>query len=259
MKMLPSLFLCHGAPSLAIEDNQYTDFLKQVSQQFDKPKAIVIFSAHWESDILSFTYTNDSHDTIYDFYGFPEALYTIKYPAKGSTEIAEKLQKWLLESGIDAQKEMARGLDHGAWVVLRLMYPNADIPVIGVSVNPKLSPVEQYKIGQSIRKLREEGILVIGSGSTVHNLRMLEWGKKTPTEWAVEFDDWLIDKVEKWDLHSLFSYEELAPHSRLAIPRNEHFVPLFIAMGSGDDEKKATVLHRSYDLGTLSLVCFQFN
>jgi 4,5-DOPA dioxygenase extradiol len=260
--MMPSLFICHGAPSLAIEKNDYTDFLNTLSHQFAKPTAIVIFSAHWENDVQSFTDTDDQYETIYDFHGFPEELHRIKYPAHGCRETASKLRKMFEANGIAVNSEATRGLDHGAWVILHLMYPEANVPVIEVSINPKLSPKEQYKIGQSITALREENILIIGSGATVHNLRMLEWDNRdsdNPTSWAEEFDDWIVDKVEKWDLDALFAYEALAPHARLAIPRNEHFVPLFIAMGSADDHKKTRLLHRSYDYGTLSMICYRFD
>jgi len=256
--MMPSFFICHGAPTLAIEENDYTRFLQKLPRGIDQPRAIVLFSAHWESDILSMMYTDGTHETIYDFYGFPDEMYRITYPAKGSKEMAEKVEKLFAENGIETKRDEKRGLDHGAWVILRHLYPQADIPVIGVSVNPELSPREQYAIGRALAALREENVLIVGSGGTVHNLRMIEWGRQEPVQWTVEFDDWLVEKVENWDEPSLFAYEELAPHARLAVPRNEHFVPLFIAMGAGDQKKQAKLLHRSYDYGTLSMICFQF-
>ncbi|MFC4770204.1 DODA-type extradiol aromatic ring-opening family dioxygenase [Effusibacillus consociatus] len=256
--MALSYFICHGSPTLAVEDNEYTRFLRNLGEQTQKPKAIVIFTAHWENQVLSITDSDDIYETIYDFGGFPEELYSVKYPAKGSRKTASMLQEMFQRQGIPVRKDAKRGLDHGSWVVLRHMYPEEEVPVVQVSVNPYLSPEEQYKIGESIRDLGKEDILVIGSGATVHNLGTLAWGKETAEPWALEFDDWLIDKVQKRDLDSLFAYETLAPYARRAVPRAEHFVPLFITLGSGNPELSPKLLHRSYNYGTLSHIGFQF-
>ncbi|MCP1312181.1 DODA-type extradiol aromatic ring-opening family dioxygenase [Paenibacillus tyrfis] len=253
--MIPALFLAHGSPMLAIEQTPYTDFLAKLGEQYE-PRAIVIFTAHWESETLTISSTDDVYDTIYDFGGFPDELYQVKYPARGSKAIAAMLEQKLTANGIEVRTDSIRGLDHGSWTLLHRMYPKADIPVVQVSVNPYLAPDQQYRIGEAIRGLGQEGILVIGSGVTVHNLRMLNWGQKTPEPWAVAFDDWLLEKLQSGDLNALFHYAEQAPHARQAVPRAEHFVPLFIAMGSG--EGQAQVIHRSYDLGTLSYMCLQF-
>lgn len=254
--MVPSLFLAHGSPMLAIQESPYTDFLKKLGQAI-QPRAIVIFTAHWESDILTISASDDPYDTIYDFYGFPDDLYQIKYSAKGSSQVAALLEEHFSSKGIPTQKDFSRGLDHGAWSLLSRLYPEADIPVVQVSVNPYLSPADQYQIGLAIKDLGKEDILVIGSGVTVHNLRALKWHQTEPEAWAVEFDDWLIDHLNTQDFDALLTYEEAAPHARLAVPRPEHFVPFFIAMGSGYLEK-ARVLHRSYEMGTLSYLCLEF-
>ncbi|TCS93907.1 DODA-type extradiol aromatic ring-opening family dioxygenase [Hazenella coriacea] len=254
--MVPSLFLAHGSPMLALEQDAYTTFLAHLGRSF-QPKAIVIFTAHWESDTVTISSTDDVHDTIYDFYGFPDELYAINYPAKGSTQIAEKVKKRFQENGIPVQMNATRGLDHGSWTILSRLYPHAEIPVVQVSVNPSLSPREQLHIGQSLQGFGEEDILVIGSGVTVHNLGRLHWEQNTPESWAVEFDDWIIKQIEHGDIDTLFNYESLAPHANLAVPTKEHFVPLFITMGSGT-QNKTKVIHRSYKYGTLSYLCFQF-
>ncbi|MCF6093775.1 dioxygenase [Microaerobacter geothermalis] len=256
--MVPTLFVCHGAPSLVIEDNEYTRFLKNLAKKLNKPEAIVIFTAHWESEVMKISSLKGPYETIYDFYGFPEELYSIKYPAKGSVQLSEQLQEMFQTKGIKTVKDTQRGLDHGSWVILQLMYPEADVPVVQISVNPTLSPKEQYKIGEAIADLRDQNVLIIGSGATVHNLGTLKWDMKASEEWAVQFDDWLIDKVENWDVKSIFSYRDLAPHARLAVPREEHFVPLLITMGSGDKSRKARLLYRGYDFGTLSYICMKF-
>lgn len=253
--MVPSLFLAHGSPMIAIENNSYTEYLGKLGQQI-KPKAIVIFTAHWESPILTVSYRDDVYETIYDFGGFPPELFAVKYPAKGSKHVASIVMERFEKNGIAVKTDSTRGLDHGSWTLLHRLYPKADIPVVQVSVNPALSPQEQFKIGEALRGLGKEDILIICSGALVHNLRLLRWGQTSVEPWAVEFDDWIIDKVENKDKDALFQYMSLAPHARLAVPREEHFVPFFIAMGSGESQGK--VLHRFYDHGNLSYLSFAF-
>lgn len=255
--MISPLFICHGAPTLAIEDNQYTRFLQELGKR-STPKAIVIFTAHWESEVLKISYTDETYETIYDFGGFPPEMYTIKYPAKGSTKVASFIEERFNSNGIETQRDQTRGLDHGSWVVLRLLYPQAEIPVVQVSVNPFLPIDKQLQIGQPLQGLEQEDILVIGSGGTVHNLRAINWGQSTAESWAVEFDDWLVENVQNRNIQALTDYRAQAPHASLAVPRPEHFVPLFQAMGSGDSMKEPKVLHRSYQYGTLSHIVMEF-
>ncbi|UFJ40848.1 dioxygenase [Brevibacillus humidisoli] len=256
--MMPTLFISHGAPSLAMERNAYTDFLQDLGMHIGKPDAIVLFSAHWESDLLSFTYTDQTYETIYDFYGFPDQLYQMTYPAQGSTQVASLVEKQFAAQGIPTVRDEQRGLDHGAWVILHHLFPQAEIPVVAVSINPGLPPQEQYKIGQALGSLGQQNILVIGSGAVTHNLRLLDWSAAEPVDWAVAFDDWIVDHVQTWDLDSLFAYRDLAPYARQAVPRNEHFDPLFIAMGAADERQQAQLLHRSYQYGSLSMIAFRF-
>lgn len=254
---MPSIFVCHGGPNLILLDNDYTKSLRALGKRYH-PKAIVIFTAHWESPVLSVSSTDETYNMIYDFGGFQKELYEFNYPAKGSTKVAALLQNTLSNHGIASRLNTERGLDHGSWDVLALMYPEANIPVVQVSIHPKLSYEEQYKIGSALQDLRQEDIMIIGSGSTVHNLGTLNWNSNETQAWAVEFDDWLMEHVEKRDLESLFKFESLAPHAKLAIPRNEHIVPLFIAMGSGQKNTLPKLLHRSYDYGTLSYISIEF-
>jgi 4,5-DOPA dioxygenase extradiol len=259
--MLPSFFIAHGAPLIAIENNEYTTFLNQLGRTLPRPKAVVLFSAHWESKEQKVSEV-DLYETIYDFGGFDPSLYEIKYPAKGLIEISEQIKALFNQNGVSFEVETKRGLDHGAWVVLRLLYPNADIPVIAMSVNPALSPEEQYKVGKALTALRANDILIIGSGGTVHNLRALRMADDNGKveSWALEFDNWLKQNLENWDLDSLFKFESLAPSANIAVPPygNEHFIPLFYAMGAADDSKKAALLHRSYRYGNLSHSVWQF-
>lgn len=254
--MISSIFLCHGAPTLAVENNEYTDFLKALGKRL-RPKAIIIFTAHWESETTMISSMDDTYDMIYDFYGFSKELYSIKYPAKGSVELAMKLQSVLRNNRIESNLNTNRGLDHGAWNVLYLMYPKADIPVVQVSVNPEAAMEKQYELGRAIRELGKEDVLIIGSGSTVHNLATVDWSSDKTEEWAVEFDNWLVQKVENNDKEALFNYRQLAPYAKRAVPREEHIVPMYIAMGSGNKDKPK-LLHQSYIYGTLSYICFEF-
>lgn len=251
------LFLAHGSPMLAVEQNEYSRFLQQTGAGL-KPDAIVIFTAHWETEVVTISSKDDEYETIYDFYGFPDELYQVKYPAKGSTKAAALVGQLLKESGIPAAYDTNRGLDHGSWTMLKHMFPKADIPVVQVSVNPYRSAEEQYRIGEALRSLSSLNILLIGSGVTVHNLRAVKWGQQEPESWAVEFDEWLIEKMNKQDLKSLFQYEQLAPHAKMAVPRAEHFVPLYIALGSGQAEAVPEVIYRSYQFGTLSYLSLRF-
>jgi 4,5-DOPA dioxygenase extradiol len=257
--MMPAFFIAHGAPLLAIESNAYTHVLHDLANQLPRPSAILIFSAHWVSHTQRIGAAEQFH-TIHDFAGFPQELYEIQYPAKGDVGLAAEIQQMLQDQGIACQIDSKRGLDHGSWVVLRLLYPNADVPVVAMSVNPNLAPQEQYRIGKSLAALRSNGVLMIGSGGTVHNLGALQWREDTIDTWAVEFDDWLADTLTNWDLESLFQYYDRAPHAKLAVPPygNEHFIPLLYAMGAADAERSSTLVHRSYRYGSLSQSVWQF-
>lgn len=260
--MIPSLFVAHGAPLLAIEDNDYTQYLQKLGQTLPRPKAILLFSAHWVygEQVVSEV---EQYSTIYDFYGFPNALYQIQYPAKGNNQLSKEIEALLTESAISYKIETERGLDHGAWVVLKLMYPNIDIPVISMSVNPHLSPAEAYKIGKSLAALKEQDVLIIGSGGTVHNLRMVSMGRgeENIDDWATDFDQWLETNLTNWDIEALDNYRSLAPNAEFAVPQygEEHFIPLFYAMGAGDEHKKATRLTLSYRYSNLSHSVWQFD
>ncbi len=239
------------------QDSDYTRFLADTGRRF-APKAIVIFSAHWEEKVTTISFADGPLETIYDFYGFPDELYQLAYQAPGSPQVAEKLEQMFHNHGIETRRDAKRGLDHASWVFLRHMYPEADIPVVTISVNPFLSAAEQHKIGEALQGLGEENILVIGSGTTIHNFNYIKMGQQHPEDWAVEFDDWLIDKIQSKDLQSLVSYEQLAPYAARAVPRAEHFVPLFHALGSSKGAATPRVLYRGYEMGSFSQSCFEF-
>ncbi|MDD9266986.1 DODA-type extradiol aromatic ring-opening family dioxygenase [Paenibacillus sp. GCM10023248] len=255
--MISPIFIGHGSPMMAIQHTACTEFLSEYGRSVS-PKAIVIFTAHWETEVLTISSTDDEYETIYDFGGFPKELFQIKYGAKGSKAIAGQLAERFQASGIQVNLDTQRGLDHGSWVPLLRMFPTPVCPVIQVSVHPYLPPAEQYRIGEALRGLDQEDILIVGSGATVHNLRALNWEAAEPDAWAVAFDDWLVNNMQERNLEALFNYAAEAPHARLAVPRPEHFIPLYIAMGSGDPARKPQVIHRSYELGSLSYLAVSF-
>ncbi|NQX62918.1 DODA-type extradiol aromatic ring-opening family dioxygenase [Paenibacillus qinlingensis] len=255
--MLPAFFIAHGSPSLAIEQHAYTEFLHRLVMSLPKPKAIVVFSAHWESAVQKISSAVEP-EMMYDFSGYPEELYDINYPAKGDLTLSLHIQQLFQQEGIRCELNDRRGLDHGAWAPLSIMYPHAQIPVVTLSVNPRLTPEEHYRIGAALSSLRDEQVLIIGSGGTVHNLRKLDDNNPVPQLWAVEFDEWLEEQLETWNLEALIRYDERAPHAREAVPTPEHFVPLLVAMGAGDATRSAKLLHHSFQMGTLSLCCWMF-
>ncbi|MCM3627831.1 dioxygenase [Paenibacillus glycanilyticus] len=255
--MLPSYFFAHGAPSIVLEENSYTELLKSFAANHPKPKAIVLFSAHWE-EVAQAVSGADTYSTIYDFGGFQEELYQMTYPARGDQALTDRIVSLFESSGVRTVQDKERGLDHGAWAVLKLLYPEADIPVIALSVNRYLTNEQQYQIGKALAELREQDVLIIGSGGTVHNLRALNWRSAGVDDWAESFDNWLQEKLEAWDTESLFRYETLAPYAAQAVPTSEHFIPLLLAMGAADGTRQAKLLHRSYQYGNLSLSCWEF-
>ncbi|MFX3625637.1 MAG: class III extradiol ring-cleavage dioxygenase [Ectobacillus sp.] len=256
--MVPAFFMAHGAPTIVLENNLYIESLQQVASAITKPKAIIIFSAHWESPVQAISGVKQ-YDMIYDFGGFQKELYEIVYPAKGDASIAKEIQAVFEKEGIQSRIDAARGIDHGAWAVLYHSFPNPDVPVIAMSVNPYLSPREQYNIGKALGKLREKDYLIIGSGGLVHNLRKLNWMGGEAEAWALAFDNWIKEKVEAWDLEALFQYETLAPYAREAVPTKEHFIPLFIAMGAADNTRKPELVSRIFQYGSLSLSLWRFD
>jgi 4,5-DOPA dioxygenase extradiol len=256
--MMPSYFFAHGAPSIVLEDNEYTQLLKNFKDHSPRPKAIVLFTAHWEETVQTVS-AAETYETIYDFGGFQDELYEMTYPAKSDRSLSDQVHSLFLKHDIQSVLNERRGLDHGAWSVLKLLYPEADIPIVALSVNRNLNNEQQYRIGKALSELREQDVLIIGSGGTVHNLRRLNWQSEGIDVWAEQFDNWLQSKIESWDTEALFQYRELAPYAIDAVPTNEHFIPLLLAMGTGDTKRQAKLLHRSYQYGNLSLSCWQFN
>ncbi|TYH20299.1 hypothetical protein ES288_A05G420000v1, partial [Gossypium darwinii] len=223
-----------------------------------KPKAILVISGQWDT---SFPAVNIVHrnDTIYDFYGFPDRMYKLKYPAPGAPELALRVKELLMGSGfkrVDEDRE--RGLDHGAWVPLMLMYPEADIPVCQLSVQSKRDGNYHYNLGKALAPLKGEGVLIMGSGSATHNLRAPRIVDGI-VPWALEFDTWLKDALLQGKYEDVNCYQEKAPHAKMAHPCPDHFYPLQVAMGAAGENAKAKLIHHSWQLGSLSYASYQFN
>lgn len=251
---LPTLFVSHGAPTLILEDRPARAFLKSLGQLLPRPRAIVAVSAHWDTDLPAVSLAHRP-DTIHDFYGFPEALYRLRYPAPGAPELAERVARLA-----GAAHDPHRGLDHGAWVPAMLAWPEADIPIFQLSIQPAQSPAHHIALGRSLAALRAEGVLVMGSGSATHNLRALvrDGGETEPEPWAQEFDDWLAETVEAGDEAALADYRAQAPNAVDAHPTDEHFLPLHVAFGAAGKGARGRALHRSFTLGNLSMASYAF-
>ncbi|MBD3919358.1 dioxygenase [Paenibacillus sp. PR3] len=255
--MLSPVFLAHGSPFTIFEQSEFTQFLRHFGQQH-RPKAIVIFSAHFENEITTIAPTDGVHEMVYDYYGFPDSFYQVQYPARGSMIVASIIEERLKKHRIPVQTHY-RGLDHGVFPIMMHAYPEADIPIVPVSVNPFLSARQQIAIGEALQGLEQEGILVIGSGFISHNFNEFDRNKDAPPrEWAIEFRDWIREKALARDIEALSQYATLAPHAMRAVPRAEHFVPLLIAMGSGDPNGNPRILFDTIEHGSGTTFSIQF-
>jgi 4,5-DOPA dioxygenase extradiol len=247
--MLPTVFLSHGAPTLVFEDIPARQFIAGLGAALARPEAILCISAHWETDRPAVSGAS-SPETIHDFYGFPEALYRLQYPAPGAPALAKRVTELIEGIHIDPDQ----GLDHGAWNPLMLAYPAADIPVAQLSIQVAGGPAWHLDLGHRLAPLRKEGVLILASGGAVHNLRQFHIDNTKPADWAIAFEAWLAESVEAGDLDSLVDYRQRRPEAKLAHPRDEHFLPMFVALGAG--EGKGRVLHRSFAHGSLSMAAF---
>ncbi|HKT03741.1 MAG TPA: class III extradiol ring-cleavage dioxygenase [Rugosimonospora sp.] len=235
---MPALYLSHGAPPLA-DDPVWPAQLARWSAALPRPAAILIVSAHWEEAPLSLGATA-TVPLVYDFWGFPEHYYRVTYPAPGAPELAERVRKLLHSPEHPVHQDPNRGLDHGAYVPLVEMYPGADIPTLQISM-PTLDPAGLFAIGRRLAPLRDEGVLIIGSGFTTHNLRLMQRSPvpdAPPPSWSAEFDDWVRRAVSTKDIDGLLDFARKAPASHLAHPRTEHFAPLFVTLGASVDEPR---------------------
>jgi 4,5-DOPA dioxygenase extradiol len=261
MTRLPTLFVSHGAPTLAIEQSPAHRFLLELGKNLPRPKAILVASAHWESMGGPAVSLAPQPETIHDFGGFPQALYEIRYPAPGASDIAEQAAGLLEGAGFTVKRSASRGLDHGAWVPLNLMYPAADIPVAQIAVVRGASAASHEKMGNALSSLRDEGVLIIGSGSMTHNLYELR-GHSIESEvpaWVSDFDKWMKMQLETNQREALRDYRTQAPSAVRNHPSEEHILPLFVAMGAAGDTAKAERIHSSYEYGVLAMDVYTFS
>lgn len=257
---LPSLFVSHGAPTIALDQSDAHKFLTKFPDAIDKPSAILAVSAHWETSTPHVSVAT-APETIYDFRGFPDALYQMTYPAPGAPDLARRTGELLATNGLGPVKAETRGLDHGAWVPLLLGYPAADIPVTQLSINPNETPEYHFKIGEALRPLRDEGVLILASGNLTHNLAEFRGQPldAEPPEWVRAFDEWASWAIAEGRVEDLLAYRTRAPEAVRNHPTDEHLLPLFVAMGAGTPTTPGRHLHKSYTYGVLAMDAYGFN
>jgi len=249
---LPTLFVSHGAPTLALQQTPASDFFRTLAARLPKPKAVLIASAHWEDPAPALGL---GLETIHDFYGFPDALYGLQYPAPPATAAAKRAAALLNDAGHAARIDETRGRDHGAWMPLYLAWPDKDVPVAQLALVEGASPAEHFAIGRALKPLRDEGVLVIGSGGATHNLRARP--TPAPADWASAFVAWLDATLAAGDDEALRSWQTASPYAEINHPTTEHFDPILIARGAADGEP-TTPLHASWEFGSLSMKAYAF-
>ncbi|WP_294303313.1 class III extradiol ring-cleavage dioxygenase [uncultured Sphingomonas sp.] len=260
---LPAIFLSHGSPMILIEPSPARDFLATLGARFEDVKAIVVVSAHHDTREAVVT-ASPQPETIHDFgRGFPQALFDARYPALGDPALAKRIEALVRDAGLPATLDPSRGLDHGAWVPLMLGWPEADVPVVQLSVSSQHPPAWHYAIGRALVPLREEGVLIVGSGSLTHNLRAIfvegrDHDAAVP-DWVSQFADWVHARAAAGDEAALLDAIDQAPHGRDNHPTPDHLLPFFAAMGAGGVPLNAKRLHHSYTYGVLAMDAYAFH
>jgi 4,5-DOPA dioxygenase extradiol len=254
----PALFVSHGAPSAALDDDDYTRALGGWARRRPPPLAVVVVSAHAEAPGPVRVNAAAEPALVYDFYGFPAPLYRLRYPAPGSPDLAREVVATLAAAGLDAVLDVQRGWDHGVWVPLRLLYPAADVPVVALSLPVPRAPEGLVAMGLALAPLRSRGVLLLGSGGIVHNLSRLRMdANAAPTEpWAEAFGSWVEDRLAECDVEGLLAYRSRAPHPDLAVPTTEHFDPLFFVAGAREARDRVESVYEGFRYGSLSLRSF---
>jgi 4,5-DOPA dioxygenase extradiol len=256
---MPTLFLSHGSPMFAVEPGTVGPAWASLGRTLPRPRAVLMVSAHWETSVPMLS-GSSRPETIHDFGGFPEVLYRITYPAPGAPALATRCAALLKAAGIAAGVDGSRGLDHGAWVPLRWMYPDADVPVVQLSVQPELGPAHHVRLGRALAPLTGDGVLIIASGHTTHNLRDWVGNARRPHEltYVRAFSEWLSTTLAAHDTEALEAYRELAPEAVRAHPTEEHFLPLFVAYGAAGDHARPERIVDGMVNGALSMDSYLF-
>jgi len=255
MPTLPSLFISHGAPTIVLNDCPVRAFWRGLIEDVGRPRSVLCVSAHWETDVPTVSVA-DTPETIHDFYGFPRPMYDLRYPAPGAPELASKVASLLGEAGHECHQSADRGLDHGAWIPLMEMLPDADVPVTQLSIQAGRDMAWHINLGRALSPLRQDGVLVLASGGAVHNLGAFQPGGTEIPDWAHRFDDWLASTVETGDEVALAAYRD--EDGALAHPRDEHLLPLGVAFGAGGDGVTGRVLHRGFMDGAVGTAAYAF-
>lgn len=256
----PVLFLSHGAPTLPLEPGETGAAWRELARQLEKPKAILVISAHWETAVPTLG-TTAHPKTIHDFSGFPSELYRLQYPAPGAPDMANAAAQLLEQAGIPVKLDETRGLDHGVWVPLMFLFPDADVPVAQLSLQAAENPAWHFALGSALQPLREQGVLIIGSGAITHNLRALfshPQGEAVPN-WVTEFLGWMTQKISAGDTAALLDYRQRAPHAARNHPSDEHLLPLFVALGAASLLQQATHLNQVMTYGILAMDAWRFD
>lgn len=254
---MPVLFVGHGSPMNAIEKNSFTQMLENLSAKIQRPKAILVVSAHWMTE-GTWVLGMDKPKTIHDFRGFPQKLFDVQYPALGSPETAKFIESTFTDPKIQNDLE-TWGLDHGTWSILKHMYPNADVPVLQMSLYMARSPEYHFNIGEQLSMLRDQGILIIGSGNLVHNLQLMNWNAQAkPHDWAIEFDAWFKTKLEARDFSALNKDFHKTEAGKLSIPTMDHFLPLHYILGASNSKDELHFEFEELHHSAISMRTFGF-
>lgn len=257
---LPALFVSHGAPTLALRPGAAGAAMVAKARALPLPRAILIVSAHWETAVPTVGFA-DRLDTLHDFWGFAQELYALRYPATGCREAANEVAAVIRAAGLPVETDAGRGLDHGAWIPLRIMFPDAEVPVIPVSIQSRGGPEQAYRLGQALAPLTAKGFLVIASGNLTHNLRDFQLARnqarQTPT-YVREFADWIANRLEAHDIPALLDYRQQAPGATQAHPQEEHLLPLFVALGAGGDKARTQRFHAGIDDYVIAMDSYSF-
>jgi 4,5-DOPA dioxygenase extradiol len=260
MSRLPTLFLSHGSPMNAARRTASSDAWAALAHTLPRPRAVLIASAHWETAVPMLT-GNAKPETIHDFGGFPDELYRIRYAAPGAPDLAAEAVSLLKTAGITAGVNGCRGLDHGAWVPLSWMYPDANLPVVQLSLQPELGPGRHVELGRALAPLADDGVLIVGSGHATHNLGdwMASPRRQEPLRYAQAFADWVFARLAAHDTAALVDYRARAPEALRAHPTEEHFLPLLVAWGAADDDAYVQRSSMGFEAGALANDMYLFH
>lgn len=258
-KREPILFVPHGAPTMALEPGAAGAALSAFANRLSRPQAILVISAHWNTNVPTFS-AACKPETIHDFYGFPQALYAIRYPVCGAVKWAMEGRALLEEAGFEVAIDPKRGLDHGAWVPLRIMYPDASVPVAALSLQTSLGPEHHYRLGRALAPLREAGVLIVASGNLTHNLGHfgLRRDMGATLDYVEKFQAWWRERIEARDVESLLDYRRRAPGGLEAHPTEEHLLPFFVALGAAGEKFESEIVHSGIDHEMLVMDCYAF-